>query len=80
MVPFENLQLPQDLVQKFEAWEEWYFGSIATRESTQNFPWDEFDARGLELAKELKAFLGPDQYLVGLPKDSDKMPSAIERI
>lgn len=29
----------------------------------QNFPWDEFDARGLELAKELKAFLGPDQYL-----------------
>ena len=52
---FSQLDLPPDLVARFEAWIERY--------ETEDYDLDEFNQAGLELARALKSVLGPEVYV-----------------
>lgn len=67
MVSYEVLGLPDDLKGKFEKWIETY----NTRLHNQSFDIKEFEHKGLELAKELKSFVGPSIYVEYNPEESD---------
>jgi hypothetical protein len=53
----ESIGIPAELCLKFEAWEEWYEMNLGEHHI---FDAAAFDARGFELATELKRFVGDD--------------------
>lgn len=65
MVEHEEINLPPELSQRFNDWIELYYSRLpakmrgASDESTP-IRLDQFDAIGRELARDLKAFMGPD--------------------
>lgn len=67
MFSYEALGLPNDLKSKFKKWIEIYNARI----DNQDFDTKEFDRKGLELAKELKSFVGPQVYVEYEPQESD---------
>ena len=60
MLEYEELGLPQQLIDKFAAWIESYWQYIDDR---KHFDLTVFNRTGKQLAKELKLFLGNDYYV-----------------
>ena len=56
MISHDMLKLPPELVTRFELW-------IRLFENRRKTNYEEFRAMGLNLARELKRFLGPDVYV-----------------
>jgi hypothetical protein len=56
MIGHDDLGLPEDLAQQFAAWIDGY-----EADDTPDLPG--FERAGLELARELKSFLGPQVYV-----------------
>jgi hypothetical protein len=57
---YDELNLPQELVDKFDAWIESYEQYIYDR---NHFNLEKFNKTGKQIAKELKTFLGKDYYV-----------------
>lgn len=60
MIKHESLKLPKELSQKFTDWIRVYWKNY---EDHVNFDVEKFDKQGLELAQELKSFLGKNYYV-----------------
>jgi hypothetical protein len=56
------------IVQELEEWQEWFETETFTSDpgfplrdgQARNFPWDEFHAQGLELAKRIRSLIDPE--------------------
>lgn len=78
MISHEDLGLLANLSNKFKKWIETYNARL----NNQDFDIKEFDHKGLELAKELKSFVGPSIYVEYEPEESDygtRMTEVINR-
>lgn len=60
MLDYSFLALPNDLVRQFMDWQDWY---EEWPDQLKTFDWDQFNARGLILARRLNRFLGREQHV-----------------
>ncbi len=67
MIDYESLSLPEDLADRFRAWIKMYDNNLIDK----HLNLEEFDKIGLQLAKDLKEFLGTDTYVEYEPEKSD---------
>jgi hypothetical protein len=76
-VKHEDLGLPQDLSERFCKWIVLYYERL----TEAAIPLDQFNEIGRSLAKDLKAFVGPDvvvEYIPELPGDTEGPPEVVE--
>lgn len=87
MVEHEEIHLPPELSQRFNHWIELYYSRLPPERRGSAFgesdpiPLDQFNAIGRNLARELKAFVGPDvivQYVPELSGIGEGPPELID--
>ncbi len=69
MISYEQLGLPESLADEFKSWIAMYNNRLPDRKTEINL--QEFDRIGKDLAKKLKAFVGPNVYVEYEPEESD---------
>lgn len=67
MVDYGSLGLPEDLANRFKRWINIHDNNL----SDKGLNLEDFDKMGLQLAKDLKKFLGTDAYVEYEPEKSD---------
>lgn len=75
-VKHEELGLPRDLSERFDNWIFLYSERLTERRISR----DQFNAMGRSLAKDLKAFVGPDvtvEYIPELAGDTEGPPETV---
>lgn len=75
-VPYDFENIPNiegigEIISELERWQEWFQkGTLADKDFLQttpfarNFPWEEFHAKGLELARRIRRLIDPEIKLV----------------
>src|SRR5437870_697333 len=69
MVSHGSLNLPSDLAERFNGWIEQYYDNLGM--DGVELDVKKFNAEGISLAREKKAFLGPDVYIEFIPEDEN---------
>lgn len=76
MIDCRSLGLPEELSNRFKDWIEMYDNNL----NEKDLKLEEFDRIGLQLAKDLKKFLGPETYVEYEPEKSSSGEAMMEVI